>query len=211
MEKSITYQTTNTYETLNEYSQKTKNVWLVFHGIGYLSRFFIRHFSKLPSDENYIICPQAPSKYYKDANYKRVGASWLTKENTITETQNVLNYIDTIISNEQIDFDTVNFIVLGYSQGVSIATRWLALRKQFSSKLIMVSGVFPKELNKEDFNHLPDLKTIHSVGLNDEIFDPKNVKKQEDRILSYFPNTQFINHNGGHIFESDLLNEYLSA
>lgn len=211
LEKSIEYQNTNTYETLNNYSNTTKNVWLVFHGIGYLSRFFIRHFSQLPADENYIICPQAPSKYYKDSNYKRVGASWLTRENTATETQNVLNYIDALIENENVDFNNVNFIVLGYSQGVSIASRWLALRKQLCNKLIMISGVFPKELSENNFTHIPNLKIVHSVGLNDEIFDPKNVKLQEDRIQTYFPKTKFINHEGGHILEAKLLEYYLNS
>ncbi len=211
MEKSTTYTTTNTYDTLNTYSSTTKNIWLVFHGIGYLSRFFVRHFKSLSPKENYIICPQAPSKYYKDKNYKHVGASWLTKENTNIETKNVLNYIDSIIESETIDLKKVNFIVLGYSQGVSIATRWLANRKQFCHKLIMVSGVFPKELSAIDFNHIPNLKTIHSVGLTDSIFDSKNVTIQENRLQHYFPNTKFINHGGDHIFETKLLNKYLLA
>jgi len=209
LEKSVSYQTTNTYDTLNNYTSKTKNVWLVFHGIGYLSRFFIRHFNSLDSEENYIICPQAPSKFYKDSNYMRVGASWLTKENTKVETENVLNYIDQLMLNEGIDYDKVNFIVLGYSQGVSIATRWLTIRKQFCHKLIMISGVFPKELSEANFSHLPELKTIHSVGTNDEIFDPKNVKKQEDRVQGYFPDLKIVNHDGGHIFEPNLLLKYL--
>lgn len=209
MEKSIQYTATNTYNTLNSHTSKTKNVWLVLHGIGYLSRFFIRHFASLNPEENYIICPQAPSKFYKDKNYKHVGASWLTKENTAIEIENVLNYIDAIINNENIDFDKVNFIVLGYSQGVSIASRWLALRKRFCHKLIVISGVFPKELNQIHFKHLPTLQTIHSVGLKDELFDPKNVKKQEERVNQYFPNLKIINHEGGHIFESNLLDNYL--
>lgn len=209
--KTVTYNNVNTYETLNKYTTNTKNVWLVFHGIGYLSRFFVRHFSKLSPEDNYIICPQAPSKYYKDNTYKRVGASWLTRENTAIETENVLNYIDAIMSNEAIDFNTVNFIVLGYSQGVSIATRWLALRKRFCHKLIMVSGVFPKELNGEFFTYLPNLKTVHSVGLSDEIFDPINVKKQENRIQSFFPQVKFINHNKGHILNPSLLDRYLES
>ncbi len=210
MEKTVNYLSTNSYDTLNTYTNTTKNVWLVFHGIGYLSRFFIRHFSQLSAEENYIICPQAPSKYYKDNTYKRVGASWLTRENTAVETENVLNYIDAVIQNENIDFNTVRFIVLGYSQGVSIATRWLALRKQFCHQLVMISGVFPKELGRTNFLHLPNLKTVHSVGLNDEIFDPENVKLQENRICSYFPKTQIINHNGGHILEVKLLEKYIN-
>ena len=64
IEKQVSYNTTNTYSTLNTLTDKTKNVWFVCHGIGYLSRYFLKYFDELNSDENYIIAPQAHSKYY---------------------------------------------------------------------------------------------------------------------------------------------------
>ena len=95
-EKQVTYQATNSYTTLNALTDKTKNIWIVFHGIGYLSKYFLKYFDKLPAEENHIIAPQAPSKYYLNNQYRHVGASWLTKENTANETQNVLNYLDAV-------------------------------------------------------------------------------------------------------------------
>ncbi len=92
IEKQVSYTNTNTYHTLNKYTSKTKNVWLVFHGMGYLSRYFIQYFSQLDATENFIVAPQAPSKYYQGKNFKHVGASWLTRENTLLETENVLAY-----------------------------------------------------------------------------------------------------------------------
>jgi len=92
-QKEAAYTSTNTYRTLNNLTEKTKNVWMVFHGMGYLSKYFINYFSELDADENYIIAPQAPSKYYQGKDFKHVGASWLTRENTMTETQNILNYV----------------------------------------------------------------------------------------------------------------------
>lgn len=210
MIKTAHYTSTNTYETLNKLNTNTKNVWLVFHGIGYLSKFFLRHFSSLNPKENYVIGLQAPFKYYKNNNYKHVGACWLTKENTAIDTENVLNYVDSVCENENIDTNTVNFIVLGYSQGVSIATRWLALRKQYCHTLVMISGVFPKELKKQDFEYIPNLKIYHTVGLKDEIFDPKNVTKQEERLKDLFKNIEFLNHEGGHKLDINLLQKYTS-
>ena len=208
MTKSVTYQATNTYDTLNEITPKTKNVWLVLHGIGYLGRFFIKHFASLNAEENYIICPQAPSKYYKDTAYRKVGASWLTKENTEIDTENVLNYLDAVMEQENIP-KTCNFIVLGYSQGVSIATRWLGKRKRKSDTLVMISGMFPKELSTTNFSHLPNLKTFHTVGTTDPLFERKNVLKQEERVQNIFSRLQLVNHEGGHVLETKLLSEYL--
>ena len=98
LEKQVSYKSTNTYQTLNSYKHTTKNVWLVFHGLGFLSRYFLRHFEILNPTENYIICPQAPSKFYLGEDFKHVGACWLTKEDPLLETSNVLRYIDSLYS-----------------------------------------------------------------------------------------------------------------
>lgn len=153
-EKRVGYQAGNSYSTLNKPGTKTKNLWLVFHGMGYLSRYFLKYFKDLDPDENYIVAPQAPSKYYLGTEYKHVGASWLTREDTAAETRNVLAYVDAVWEAEKLCAHK-NFYVLGYSQGVSIATRWLSSRKIVCDHLVLHSGGIPAELKAEDFDFLP--------------------------------------------------------
>ncbi|MBT8262454.1 MAG: esterase [Bacteroidia bacterium] len=168
LEKRVSYNATAAYYTVNTLSEKTKNIWLVFHGMGYLSRYFTRYFSDLNSEENFIIAPQAPSKYYIGPEFKHVGASWLTREDTSEETKNVLNYIDAVCEAEPISSDS-RFIVLGYSQGVSIASRWLASRKIQCDHLILHSGGIPKELKPEDFDYMhPETDVTYIYGDKDE-------------------------------------------
>jgi predicted esterase len=168
IEKKVLYTTSNTYHILNSFSSTTKNVWLVFHGMGYLSRYFIRYFSELSSEENFIIAPQAPAKYYMGEKFKHVGASWLTRENTIEDTKNIFNYMDTVFEAEKPE-TMPNFIVLGYSQGVSIATRWLASRKIQCNQLILHSGGIPVELTTKDFDYLnSDTKVTYLYGDKDQ-------------------------------------------
>ncbi len=168
IQKEVTYTATNTYHTLNELTEKTKNVWMVFHGMGYLSKYFINYFSELNAEENFIIAPQAPSKYYQGNDFKHVGASWLTRENTQLETQNILKYIDAIYVKELAE-TTANLIVMGYSQGVSIATRWVASRKVQCDKLILHSGGIPNELQPNDFEFLKkDAEVIYLYGNKDQ-------------------------------------------
>lgn len=205
MQKEVIYTTTNTYDTLNELTDQTKTVWLVFHGIGYLSRYFIRLFQSLDPEENYIIAPQAPSKYYKNNEYKQVGSSWLTKENTQTETKNVLNYVDAVIASEKLP-STTRFIVLGYSQGVSIASRWLARRAIQPDAFVMVSGGFPRELQKEDFTYLSKTtKVTHIIGENDPYFEAAKVKAEKIRVQGILPQIEFRTHAGGHELNIDSL------
>jgi len=178
-EKQVSYNTSNSYSTLNSFTEKTKNVWIVFHGMGYLSRYFINYFSELDAEENYIIALQAPSKYYQDKKYKHVGASWLTRENTVVETENVLNYVDAVFRKEIPD-EVPNLIVLGYSQGVSIATRWVAKRKIQCNKLVLHSGAIPHELKPDDFEFLKSsAEVIYLYGDKDQYITEARKTEQQ--------------------------------
>lgn len=182
IQKEASYEAVNTYDTLNTVSEKTRNIWIVFHGLGYLSKYFIKYFSALDADENYIIAPQAPSKYYQDKSFKHIGASWLTRENTQLETENILRYVDSIFEKE-VSESRRNLIILGYSQGVSIATRWVASRKIQCDKLILHSGAVPKELLPSDFEFLnPSAKVIYLYGNKDEYIT--EARKTEEYLKS---------------------------
>jgi predicted esterase len=179
-EKKVNYTTSNTYTTLNTLTEKTKNVWLVFHGMGYLSRYFTKYFTHLDPEQNYIIAPQAPSKYYFGKDFKHVGASWLTRENTIEETKNVLNYIDALFEIEK-PLPHHKFIILGYSQGVSIATRWMVKNKITCDHLVLHSGGIPIELMAEDFSYLEEcVRVSYLYGSQDQYIN--EAKKTEETL-----------------------------
>ena len=183
--KQIQYTTTNSYMTLNELGPKTKYLWLVFHGMGYLSKYFIRYFDGLDPEQHRIIAPQAPSKYYQDNTYKHVGASWLTREDTKQETKNVLAYVDAVY---QAEFPShCNLIVLGYSQGVSIATRWLAHSKVSCQRLILHSGGIPTELRADQFDFLPKECPVDYVyGTDDPYINEARVELESAKGTTLF-------------------------
>ena len=186
-EKEISYQITNTYSTLNELTEKTKNVWFVCHGIGFLSRYFISYFNQLNAEENYIIAPQAASKYYLKNEYKHVGASWLTKENTQTEIENVLENLNAIYNAEKSSYQT-KFFVLGFSQGVSVAMRWVSRYKIQCDKLIIYAGSIPSELTAKDFEFINFSKTeiINVVGTKDEYLTEERLEKELEKMQLLF-------------------------
>jgi len=206
-EKEIDYQTTNTYSTLNTLSDKTKNVWFVCHGMGYLSRYFLNYFNDLNSDENYIIAPQAPSKYYTPPKFKHVGASWLTKENTLKETENVLRYFDAVFEAEALSTD-LNLIVLGYSQGVSVALRYLAKRQLNCAHIVMMSGGIPKELSVRDFQFLNPKTNVSLIyGTSDEYLDEDRLVSEKNRAFELFGHCdlQIIPFEGGHVVNKSFI------
>ena len=204
-EKQVSYQSTNSYTTLHNYSSKTKNVWVVFHGIGYLSRYFLKYFRHLNQDENYIIAPQAPSKYYLNGKYEHVGASWATREHTETEVENVLNYLEEVYEEEDLK-NAPNLVLFGYSQGVSVVTRWVARKKLKCSKIIINSGRIPKELEASDFAFLEGTEVSFVYGKEDPFVNEEFLKTEEKRIRELFPkNLEIIQFDGGHEVNKELI------
>lgn len=206
-EKEIDYQTKNSYSTLNTLTEDTKTVWFVCHGMGYLSRYFLKYFKGLNAKENYIIAPQAPSKYYIQPKM-HVGANWLTRDETKVGMRNILNYFDAIFETEAIPKDK-NLIILGYSQGVSVAMRYMVFRKLQCSQLILHSGGIPKELIATDFEYLNSSTSVKLIyGTSDEYLDEERIESESDRAIELFGSkVQFLPFDGTHVVNVDLIND----
>lgn len=205
-EKEITYTTTNSYSTLNTLTDNTKTVWFVCHGMGYLSQYFLRYFKQLNPEDNYIIAPQAPSKYYIQPKM-HVGANWLTKNNTQNGMENIINYFDSVLKTENIPTDK-KLIVLGYSQGVSVALRYLAKRKLKCHQLVIHSGGIPKELTSTDFNYLPKETLVKLIyGTQDEYLNTERIAIETQRAKDLFGNRlEILPFAGKHVVNVGIIN-----
>ena len=199
MKNKVSYTAVNTFETLNSLTDSTKNIWFVFHGMGYLSRYFLRHFQGLPAQENYVIAPQAPSKYYLDSGFSKIGANWLTREHTVSEMENILSYLDAVMEHISPP-EHLNIVVLGFSQGVSIASRWVARRKIDCHKLILYSGGIPKDIRKEDYNFLKANTEVYLVhGDSDPYLNPERLALEEEKFNRLFGGKgRITTFEGGH-------------
>ncbi|MDH3699004.1 MAG: esterase [Flavobacteriaceae bacterium] len=209
-EKESSYPASSSYSTLNSLGPNTKTVWIVFHGIGYLSRYFLKYFEDLPTEENYIIAPQAPSKYYLNDTYTHVGASWLTKENTMSEIRNVLQFLDSIMAQESLP-DDCQINILGFSQGVSIALRWVCHSHIKCDKLILYAGGIPNELKTEDTAFLMQNTEISIVfGKRDAFLTVERMVAEEEKIERLFRGqVKRVDFEGGHEMLPEVLNQFV--
>lgn len=195
-EHKISYTTQKTYSTLNEIGDKTECIWFVCHGIGYLSRYFLKYFSGLNASKHYIIAPQAPSKYYQDKNYKHIGASWLTREETTMEMQNNISYFNEIYKKEIEPHQDKTLIILGYSQGVSVAMRWIAKSNIKCNKLLVHSGGIPEELKVSDFEGF-EFEPYLIYGKSDPHINEDRAKKEQQKAINLFGDQLRIIHFEG--------------
>ncbi|MDP5060942.1 MAG: alpha/beta hydrolase, partial [Maribacter sp.] len=117
----------------------------------------------------------------------------MTKENTALETANLYNYLDAVIAHENLPADC-KIIFFGFSQGISIALRYLAYSKLMCSKLILYAGGIPTELKKSDFNHLKsDTEIISVFGNKDQYLTlAKSIKENNKLKILFGDNVQYI-------------------
>ena len=206
-EKEVTYKIKNTYSTLNELTSETKTVWFVCHGLGFLSRYFIKYFKNLNPTENYIIAPQAQAKHYLNGEYTHTGACWLTKESTQLEIENARNYLDQVYKAENIP-QNVKFVILGFSQGVSIATRWIAKNHIKCDALFLYAGKIPREFKKTSFNRIPTIKFIY--GTKDEYISDKIITEEKEYCNNIFGNKiEYISFEGTHQLNKNVINKLM--
>ncbi len=207
-EHKISYQTQKTYSTLNTISEDTEYIWFVCHGIGYLSRYFITYFSVLNAKRHFIIAPQAPSKYYQDKSYKHIGASWLTREETQMEMQNNIAYFNEIYTKEIQPHQQKKLIILGYSQGVSVAMRWIAQSKIDCDALIIHSGGIPEELESADFEGL-HLKPYLVYGKSDPYIDTERAEQEHQKAINLFDDRlKIITFEGVHEVSKEVILQF---
>ena len=190
----VSYQQKATY-----YREGTgKKLLYVLHGYGQLAKFFIRKFKQL-GEEYTIIAPEGQHYFYLEGTSDRVGASWMTKENREQDIENYINYLDAIraeISQEQ-EWKEVN--ILGFSQGVATAFRWIAEGEISPSKFLICSGLVPPDVDLKIKKDIFDpIKMTYFSGVNDPYRTEDSVKEFYDAVASSKLNMDLVNFEGVH-------------
>ena len=203
MEKEVSFKTNKTYSTLNTID-KNQNIWFACHGIGQLSHYFLNNFLNIPKEKNYIIAPQAPSKYYHSTQTKRVGACWLTKENTQLEQRNIFRYFDEILNQEK---PVTPNIFIGFSQGVSVMLRYLVYKKLNVNDIVIMSGKITEEPKESDFDYLSKkTKVWLSYGLSDPLLNNKLLDVEINKSRQLFgKRLNIIAFDGKHEIDQELI------
>lgn len=185
---------TSRYFSLNAITEKTKNIWMVFHGYGQLAEYFIKHFEELDAEENAIIAVEGLSRFYVDGLSGRVGASWMTKDDRELEIKDQSNYINAVLKDVGVEPNSsdYNFIVMGFSQGTATAIRWMVQNQVRPKHLVMWAGSFPHDVDATKNQEIFDGLSLHyAYGLEDQFLQnvDMNEKFEQMKITGMQPTT----------------------
>lgn len=208
MQHHLTIPISTPYHTLNALTDSTESIWFVCHGQGQLAEYFIKKFEGLDPKKNFIIAPQGISKYYLNGFTGRVGASWMTKEDRLTEIANQQTLLRAIWDKEVGEGHGKRVIFFGFSQGVATISRFAAFSKIPFDSLVLWSGGFPPDIPSGSFAHLKGHETVHYLtGNDDPYYKPEMRYTQTDLVklaMGKEPTTTFF--DGGHTVVPELLN-----
>ena len=124
-------------------------ILIALHGYGQHPAYMMETLKPLlDSIENLcIVAPEGLSRFYIKGTDGRVGASWMTRDDRAQDIKDHLYYLNSWWDSLEVKTGT-EVILLGFSQGVATAGRWLA--DGFSSdKVIFHSGSIPAEWHDE--------------------------------------------------------------
>ena len=208
MKKQISISKTGKYSQIGKCSKKINNVWIVLHGYGMLSEYFVKKFDCIINETTLVIAPEATNRFYLANNYTRVGASWMTKLDREQEISDNILFLDKLFSiiKKEIGHDNFKLNTLGFSQGGPALVRWLMSNKLNTNSLILWGSDIPKDSlvteNKSRWNSI-NLKIV--IGKNSEYINEEKKQEFVGVVKSYGLKYELIEYEGSHkIVEEEL-------
>jgi predicted esterase len=182
------------YFTLGSPEQATE-FWFVCHGYGQLASRFLERFRPLEAKERCIVAPEGLSRFYltESPAERRVGASWMTREDRLHEIDDYVRYLDAVYG--QVTPRKARVTALGFSQGSATVCRWAAFGSSRIDRLIVWSGEVPPDLDLK-LLRVPQLALVY--GTRDEFFTPKVVAANEARLREHDIRYELVSFDGGH-------------
>ena len=209
MKKQISIPKTHKYSQIGEFSEKTNTVWIVLHGYGMLSEFFIKKFECILNEKTVVIAPEGSNRFYLNNNYSRVGASWMTKVDKEKDIEDNISFIETLYTKIVDDIGHNNFKLktLGFSQGGATLVRWIMSNSIKVDSLILWGSDIPQDsLTNQNKSRWSSINIKIVIGKKDEYISDENKKKVIDAVNAYGLSYKLIEYDGPHkIIESELI------
>tara|TARA_R110002050_G_scaffold143952_2_gene269378 strand:+ start:1112 stop:1771 length:660 start_codon:yes stop_codon:yes gene_type:complete len=209
--KDFYYKRRARYYLSDEPSYSQPYLCIVLHGYGQLPEYFIKHFSRLERKDILFVAPEGLHRFYLNGSKGRVGSSWMTKEDRLNDIDDYCNLLEEV--SEQLvaenHFDKI--VLLGFSQGVATACRWMSRTKKPIDELILWSGAFPPDLSFEEAVQSIGIKPVYMLlGDKDEYAKPEILAEQESYLAENGIQVQSQLFKGGHAIVPEVLEELVA-
>jgi len=208
------------YAVLGEAIPAPAEVWFVLHGYGQLAAPFLRRFQTLDDGRHRIYAPEALNHYYlQDAGgahgpESKVGATWMTREDRLTEIGDYVRYLDTLYRHvfAELSRDATRVVVVGFSQGAATAARWVALGRARPDDLVLWGSPAPPDLEWPGAARALARSRVTLVyGREDAFFDEPRAVSEAERLRAHGVPPALVGFEGGHQIDAEILEQLAGA
>lgn len=153
-------------------------ICFALHGYGQLGQYFIRNFREIDPGVLFI-APEGLHRFYLNGTGGRVGTNWMTKEDRLKDIEDYCNYLDQVYRHfSHLQGESRKVGILGFSQGVATACRWLTNSHHHFDFLINWAGAFPPDLDFErSIERMRNIPVHLLVGNRDEYISTEDFEK----------------------------------
>jgi predicted esterase len=205
--KNIPTTKTARYYTLGSVNSQTRNIWLVLHGYAMNAEEFISQFQSFADAGDYVIAPEALSRFYTKGFFGTVGASWMTKEDRLNDT----DYLNRLYESEIKPYIAAdrNIHLLGFSQGSTTLFRYISFAPNHFDHIWACAGDIPVDLNWENLSRLLVHGKLHiHAGKNDELISTDRINEVLQRLQQRNISYDLHEFSGGHEIDFSHLQQY---
>lgn len=185
-----------------------REVWFVLHGYSQLAAGFLRWFEPAAQPGRLIVAPEALSRaYFEEKGARRVGASWMTREDREAEIEDYVRYLDQLADAVVGSLPPRPRIeVHGFSQGCATAGRWATYGRHAISRLVLWGGTAPPDLDLERLrSNLRSAPILLAVGDRDPFVTAEHVRVEEERLRGIGLTVESRPFPGGHSVDRTML------
>ena len=203
------------YFVLGDGGAAPDEIWFALHGYGQLASRFARAFEPLAGAGRMIVVPEALSRFYVDApaaashTHARVGATWMTREDREHEIADHVAYLDALAERLLAGGAAPPRVhVLGFSQGVATAARWVVRGRVRADRLTLWGGTLPQELGGDQSagERLRGMRRVTLVGgAGDALVTPDAMAQQERTLRGLGVASHLLTFDGGHELHPETL------
>lgn len=195
------------YYVLGAEHGAAREVWIALHGYGQLAADFARAVQPVASAERLVVVPEALSRFYLESPVRgahvtaRVGAAWMTREDRDEEIADHVGYLDALhdlVRREHAAADA-RLTILGFSQGVATAARWLARGATRADHVILWGGQLPEDVDAAQLRDATRTTRItYAIGDRDEVIPADGVERTVARLAASGAPFERLTFAGGH-------------
>ncbi|MES2307125.1 MAG: hypothetical protein V4558_16610 [Gemmatimonadota bacterium] len=181
--------------------------WLILHGYGMLAQGILHWFRAAERPGRVLVAPEGLSRFYvEEKGHRRVGASWLTREDREHDLTDQQAYLDRVVA------DLVGAIprleVHGFSQGVAAGSRWVVRGVRPVARLVCWGGTIPPDVEPMALHRAVNATPIHfTVGDRDVWVAPATVDADAARLVEAGCPAVVHHFDGGHRVDNGVLAE----